>query len=493
MSQANTKLALPKHHTYTGSTIRLLGVYYILVIISCYLFIGFANYKFDSINFSVFYLLLVMPGLKAYIKKFGSDIFNPLFAFVIVFYLYTMGSGLFTEKYHEDTGGSYIMDDTISEFYFLCLVSICFIILGMLSPYLKNKNTLSTATEKDASELNPIKMAIFALVFALPYFNRFITKFNFITALSYKENALSSRIIFRDNLDSGLIDTIFVDGPIFLLIASIIIVLFGKKYSVFYKIISLIVLCCYLFTLFKSGLRGIAVNTLIIPLIYYHYKIKKIKITPLRLIYFTLIGLVFYASFRAMETMRNSSNISEMVELFQEEFAADGWQIFALYSVGELLVGTNQMYLMQSLKEGAGNYTYGKSIINEFLVFIPRSIYPNRPLPLSEEYVHTFYKDTWDAGGGFGLYVTMEGYWTFGIIGVTVFCFVFGYVLQKIYYRLTSSNTTYHVFLYTNFYTWAIVYATRSGMVSVFKSFIISVLTMVLYHWFCKIRFPNRI
>ena len=75
------------------------------------------------------------------------------------------------------------------------------------------------------------------------------------------------------------------------------------------------------------------------------------------------------------------------------------------------------MELITGIRAGRTSYTYGSSVITEFLVFIPRAVYPNRPLPLSERFVDIFYPGVREAGGGHGSFYLQEGYWALGVPG----------------------------------------------------------------------------
>lgn len=464
---------------------NLVFIFIFVLSIIASIVLQYLEYPINASSFIATYLACSILGFIAYYKNGNDDIFSPGYTLIGVFFMYSYASGVFTEKLGIDTGGSLIYSKTLVSYYYLCIIAVCSLFIGLLIKKPKKHSELQEVKQ----DINPFKLLGFALILGLPFINEVFKKFDFFHAISYGEVALTSRIVFREDLNRGIIDIVFVDGVIFMILIASTILFFNKKNIYIVRVFYLLPFICYLLYCIMSGTRGAAVNALFIPVFYYHYFVKRIKMSRKNIPYILLGGILLFVFMRILELVRHTSTAGEMAEAFSDSYSDKGADLFDPASMGELLVGTNQMYLMQSLKEGIGSYTYGSTIITELLVFIPRNIFPNRPLPVSELYVYTFYRDVWDRGGGYGLFITMEGYWALGIIGVILFCFYYSHLVQTIYCGLIVKKSYYSLFVYGNFYLYTALYAPRSGMIGNFKAFLMSILTLYIYKKISTIRF----
>ena len=150
------------------------------------------------------------------------------------------------------------------------------------------------------------------------------------------------------------------------------------------------------------------------------------------------------------------------------------------------------MRQIKGINDGETSYTYGLSVINEILVFIPRAIFPNRPLPLSEKFVETYYPGVRDMGGGYGFFCLQEGHWAFGIFGIFVFMFFYGKVVQKLYLIfLASDNSLIANFVYSQAYFCLVVVAVRSGIIGNFKALLMNLIPFIIIYFLPKLTFKN--
>jgi oligosaccharide repeat unit polymerase len=96
---------------------------------------------------------------------------------------------------------------------------------------------------------------------------------------------------------------------------------------------------------------------------------------------------------------------------------------------------------------------------------------PGRPTPLPEQFTQDFYPDIWEKGGGVGFFNLMEGYWIAGIIGVLLFAFAYGVLLQYLYRMfIRNSNSVAACVWYAMFINAAVLTAIRSGMLMTLKA-----------------------
>jgi hypothetical protein len=69
------------------------------------------------------------------------------------------------------------------------------------------------------------------------------------------------------------------------------------------------------------------------------------------------------------------------------------------------------------------------ALLEALTIYVPASIWPNKPLPLSVQ----FSRNIFQVDGGVSPTIVGEGYWHAGLIGVLVLAFVAG--LLHLYYR----------------------------------------------------------
>lgn len=423
-------------------------------------------------------LMLLSPTIYFYSKK-GIDLFSPLYLFLAAFFLYSVAGGKYIEINGTERTGGIIEKDTLSRYYFTCILALLSFAQGIIIA--RYKGFKKVRFKAINQYLNPYYLIAFAITIALPFINRLYSKFDFINAKPYRTNSLVSRLEFKENTAQGIIDVIFVIGPLSCIIFAITILFFSKKSSVIIKFISLSIFGVAIFTALKSGLRGQIVSMALIPIIYYHYQVKKIKLGAGGMIMVLLSAITLYMFMRSLEVMRVQIEVQDFISFFLKEFDRVGWELFALSNVGELLTSTNQMVLMQSISEGHTDLSYGATFLNDILSFIPRAIYPDRPLPLSEYFAFSFYHEFWKQGGGFGLFITMESFWAFGYLGVYFYFIAFGYILQQGYIYLTHNSSKIRTFIYIQFFMVFVAYSTRSGILLSIKGFLMAILTFMLF------------
>ena len=116
-------------------------------------------------------------------------------------------------------------------------------------------------------------------------------------------------------------------------------------------------------------------------------------------------------------------------------------------------------------------YSYGKSYLTELLTFIPRAVYPDRPLPLSLQYMASFYPSEMEQGRGQGFFIPTEGYWAFGVGGVCLQMAAFGAILGALY-RFFRANLNNGIIAFIYVMTWmpGIVSPIRTGLIGSVKA-----------------------
>jgi oligosaccharide repeat unit polymerase len=182
------------------------------------------------------------------------------------------------------------------------------------------------------------------------------------------------------------------------------------------------------------------------------------------------------------------------VKVLRENVGASGLAFASLSSSGELAVGQNLMRLISGIQLGETNFTFGASVVSDVLVFLPRSVYPGRPLPLSEKFVEVFYPGVLESGGGYGFFILQDGYWAFGIAGVFIFMLAYGWAVQRIYLAFMKHLTSdLAVFAYSAVYSAIVLAAVRTGTLGSFKGAMINAMPFIVLWLLMHASMPDRV
>ena len=90
--------------------------------------------------------------------------------------------------------------------------------------------------------------------------------------------------------------------------------------------------------------------------------------------------------------------------------------------------------------------------INDFSLFIPTIIYPDRPLPMTKWYVKTFEPEIFARGGGLTFYAIGFGYLFAGHLGVFIILFLFGALFEWLHKFFKMVGGAAGLFLYSYFF-----------------------------------------
>jgi hypothetical protein len=194
-----------------------------------------------------------------------------------------------------------------------------------------------------------------------------------------------------------------------------------------------------------------------------------------------------------LSVARNSNSPAEMWKLIENQVSSEGMATFELDRTSELLVGTNLMRYMGGLRDHEVDYTYGRNLLTELLMFFPRIVYPNRPMTESEQFVSMFYPSVHESGGGFGFFFLLEGYSAFGMPGVALTTFAYGWLSHTIYrwFRMHMNHDVVALAYGGVFYFLALT-SVRGGLIGSIKMCVQSALPYVLVLLLLRVRTPGR-
>lgn len=81
------------------------------------------------------------------------------------------------------------------------------------------------------------------------------------------------------------------------------------------------------------------------------------------------------------------------------------------------------------------DYRYGSTIVKLLFIAIPRSMYPQKPRSMVDEYTTIYYPEFRDIGGSYVPNLYAEAYWNFGFIGGLIFLFVLFRWMDAVYFK----------------------------------------------------------
>lgn len=412
-------------------------------------------------------------------KRRIMDLFYPKYILLILFFLYSLAGISAIEVIGRDSQGTVIPEYIIDSYIISCLIGLLGLCTGFYFYEAKGYSTLKKVAFNDSKALK-ILLA-YSLIAVVINLGDILAKYNFISVQSYAETALTYRLNFQESRSSGLKQVFLTDSPVMIFNFYFITRFFNARN----KLISWLWLVPYtacILTALLSGFRGHLV-ILLLPLIFiYHYRVRKFELNPPKVLLMVFTGIIGYTTINLLALLRSTSNVKEMLAIINKLIVNKSLAFNSLAYSGELTTSLNMMRLMLGFDKGEVGFTYGMSIINEFLVFIPLAIFPNRPNTISERFVLTFHPEIYKIGGGMGQFCLLEGYWAFGNIGVFLTSITFAYLSAKLYGSIAPyfASSSIYVLFYALSFNSIVVSVVRGGYIGAIKGVIINGIVIIL-------------
>lgn len=377
----------------------------------------FITFFIISYIVEIFFLIVKQYKTKAW------DFLEPYFVFIFGFSLY-----MWTGYYYQVNIVS--LDSNASFIYGLCiLITVLFFNIGYI--FTKPNNI---------SQLNNYG------VYLKPYGSRILTVILLISILilflnltKLKEVLWAFQIGGQSYLTYSIRPTrTIITGPlalmqkyymnIFMFVICLFYFYFGK-----FNIISLMLTILLIIYGVCSGDRILLIFVIIVNLVFYNYHIRRITLfkgTSCAVI--SLLLLIFIAHARVY------NNMSDILDFLFTRQLSD----FSLFSIGELTAGSKILsdYII-AIQHNEYMFDLGKSVVTDFIMFIPFFLFPNRPLPLAEQYMISFHPEA-PAGTGMGYNILCAPYLSYGLVGVAIQALLLGFLMKKSYviYRKNANN-----------------------------------------------------
>jgi oligosaccharide repeat unit polymerase len=468
------------------------GIWFLFVLLASLYYAVFYSGAPQLWLFAILYWCLATAFLYRYTRLQPFDILSPAIGLIVLLFLYAFASGVFVEEFGAMYYGEFATASVRRIYYVTCLVGLAGFCAGTLlgTPLRSSgRGVLSpraSTREVPADERFRGRLIFWSIALGLALAGFVLPQFNFLHVASYSETALNLRLERSAVANAGLKEVFLSQVPATLILCAATLLMFTAKETLL-RLLGLSVFLAYVVANTLSGWRGAVVAALLFPMVYYHYRVRALTVR------FALIGgLSIYLFVNALAVVRASSNPLEMISVLRENVGTNGLAFARLSSSGELAVGDNLMRLISGIQSGETTFTYGRSVIDELLVFVPRSLYADRPLPLSERFVEVFYPGVLESGGGYGFFILQDGYWAFGIAGVFVFMLAYGLAVQKIYWVfMAHASSDLWVLCYSAVYGALVLAAVRTGTMGSFKGAMINALPFLILWGLVKVGLPG--
>lgn len=375
---------------------------------------------------------VAVAGLFLYwhVQTHEGDILHPLVITVLLLYLYATGSSLYVIEEGCTFFEFQVGPDIVDRFHLCCVIGLVGLVMGAWAGQCGSVGTNRQAPVR-ASWAVPdpecwIKLLVYGVVLALPAMSSVLSHFDPSNVRSYDETCFESRIVALDNPGQVILG-VLAAIPAQYLFAGGLLALLRQKY-VPLRIFAGVLVGLYVLVPLQGGFRGLVIGPAIMALAVFHYRVKRIGMAL-----FASVVLVGYLFVTAMSIARQTSDLGAMVDIVLAEVRDGNTDRFSLRNSTELLAAQNLMNLMQFIDSGQTSFTYGASIWNDLVVFVPRALYPNRPLAMAQQFAELVNEGATDAGMGYGFFILQEGYWICGVPGVFVTMFFVGWGVEKLY------------------------------------------------------------
>jgi len=191
------------------------------------------------------------------------------------------------------------------------------------------------------------------------------------------------------------------------LVVLFVLIIHGSRISFFVILITL--LSIYIYKGNKVPFRHIILFSILISAWAVLYGAYTREILP--------YGGLVYGSLKSSEIVNVSSFISYLLQFWDRlsrlNFDSLSRLIFVLPQVPSEI-----------------NFLYGRSFLGIMTYFIPRVIFPSKPLPIGMLFTQTFYPITYSNGSGVTPSLLVDFYWNFGVLGIIIGMLCFGIFIR---------------------------------------------------------------
>ncbi len=455
--------------------LSLLFLFGAIVVLAIAYGVGSTKFALFLVSFS---LIALVAFLAYYPKEHLVDVFDPFYIIIVLYGLYAGGAASFVVAYGVNWESEPVSSTALDIYYVSVLVGLIALVLGFLfvqsattkTGIISRLTSVRLRLDERRFENGLILMTILILLITLPTVLASLDPRN---VPSYSQIALPWRVESRENLAGGVNRYFGRELPLLLLVCTALLV--GRR-NQRVRVLMMVVLGLYVLVGTLSGSRGVFISVLLLLLLFRHYRVKRLTIPQV-----LLPVIVLYVFANTLPYVRTTSDLGEMITEAVRGLTTDASFLSPAHSGEFAGPPMNLMTLIDGIEGGRTGFTYGLSYLSELLIIIPRPLFPNRPLPLSELFMVTFYPQVYALGGGFGFFMPMEGYWAFGIPGVFLTMFAYGTFVAIVYrFLITNRDSNALVLIYGAAFYFLVIASIRTGMIGSIKGTLLIALPFVL-------------
>lgn len=316
---------------------------------------------------------------------------------------------------------SYDFDESIISYATgVAYMAYCFLQLG-----LNNKMTISTTKEEstDVSRLHLYKsLNILSAIFAV-----MLAYFLLNGGLGYFADQFTYNLSDQDIFMGYIVQFI---TPIAYAMLIIAFLLPSKKNLSFY--IAVLLVAFYVVMILSTGSRTIPLAMIIIAIVMYNDKVKRLGIGKLAILGVTFVlVMVLAGALRGSGELISSSSISQNASEVIDEKSGNYFSF-----ANELIICNRNLYYLISSAHNV-TYTYGVTLLGSFLGMIPflrsfvMSVFGVPEYVLNSALYNTFMTSGPNYTKGLGTHAVADIYLCWGIIGVIIIFYLYGYLITK--------------------------------------------------------------
>ncbi len=357
------------------------------------------------------YIFLLVSCFSAFITK-------PLYYLVLKYY------GIKSEYFgvslpvDEQSFDSFVFDGLC--YSWMTILYIFSILLGLAIFNKKNGPIFDNLLKKDEKKAHFSELILFIILL-----------FSLATLLIFNYQYSEKLFMTKNAFSNSDLSEYSVGGPLRTIIESVVPVLYFAAINIsnnrraslnwYIYIITVFLLLFYYFsTDQRSGVLGVAINILVS----YNFFIKKVKMTT---VLFVMAIVVFLALYLTINRLGMADFNLSILASIDNYFGLNGIDILKTVEVVKKTVVT-------------GDYLYGKSLLDGFLIMIPRSIWVNKDIVNLDTVVgFRFFGAKAFGAGAVAPGLVGEAYLNFGVFGI-LFIIYIGIIVGFIESIIMQSN-----------------------------------------------------
>ncbi|XCA84087.1 O-antigen polymerase [Exiguobacterium mexicanum] len=394
----------------------------------------------------VLLIAFLAPLIAARVKF--KDNFHPivlasflnLISIVPYLFLLTIGKIQLSEKVTSHYTFTTV-EESIFKFTMVYLIGYCSLLAGMMIVSFNKKE--KTNIEFLDFKKNNIRIQFFIPMIIIATLGAYLHFLNKIGGLNYLLNNLE----LRAQMTSGN-GYILSAMPLMTLSILLLIYTYWKNSGLFIRmLLSFLVIMNVLIETSLGG-RKSTLFIIIFILLISNYSIKKVRFLSPKVVLSIFVGSVYFVT---VPILRSSGGFFENISNLGQSMSS---------SLTNLFLGLSYIdhYVLILNNFNLSNFWLGKSFLDMFFAPIPSFIFPNKP-PIDDGMYIRSIAEGWEVTPNSSRLDLFQSSWppetfgvmylNFGIVGIILGFFLLGYIYQKMYNAMLSSNYSFFsIYLY---------------------------------------------